>query len=195
MSAARTAEAPKAEEAPRDPTRELGELHRQVQQRIALLLYGRSHDGIYAPLTQRFHRVQRGVLDNGTVSRTPAAQRAALEADLRELLDAPEDVLRRMVFHKATSARCQPPGAAETLRNIAAAETERQQREAMRPKLSPAELVQHFASRGITIEAGADGNLHVRPANLLSDADRRVLAEQKPSVLAVVSAAAETTVI
>ena len=61
---------------------------------------------------------------------------------------------------------------------------------ATRPRMTPVELVQQFATRGITVAAGLDGNLHVTPAGQLTPGDREVLATYKPAILAVLAAPA-----
>ncbi len=166
--------APQVAEVPKD----VGTLHRLVQKRVAWVVYSLNNDNFYAPLRERFEKARQG-----TLSRNPAQDLAALEADLKELLDAPEDVLRRMAFQGATSARCIPPVTEAMLRTQAVADQQRRYNESLHPRVSPAELVEQFASRGIVIEAGADGNLHVKPADRLTDADRRVLVANKPGII------------
>ena len=58
---------------------------------------------------------------------------------------------------------------------------------ATRPRVTPAELVQSFAARGVTIAAGPEGDLHVSPADMLTAGDREVLTACKPGILAALA--------
>ncbi len=64
---------------------------------------------------------------------------------------------------------------------------------ATRPRITPAELVQQFAARGITMAAGLDERLHVTPADQLTPADLEVLTTHKPAILAALAAPAAVT--
>lgn len=172
MSAAVTAEAA--------PAMTLDELHKAVQRRIAAAT-GRQHGTDYQPLAVHLANAKRGA---------SGISLAALDADLQELLTAPDDVLRRMVQHEATSARCVNPATERMLAGYRATAMQQRMQAATRPRVTPAELVQQFTARGVTITAGVDGNLHVTPADMLTPADREVLTACKPGILAALAAPA-----
>ena len=152
----------------------LSDLHQQAQRRLGLAIYHQHMDSAYHPLAQRFRAEQHG----------PGA--ALLEADLRELLACPEEALLRMVRMEADSLRCAPPSFIAHQRVVAVSEEHRRTQEGMRPRVSPGELVGQFAARGVSIRAvGAD--LHVTPADGLSEADRDVLRTYKAGIVAALA--------
>lgn len=172
------------------PAMTLDDLHKAVQRRIGWDLNHNHSDDGYHPLVARLHAARNGMTPWGAQSLQPQADLAAFEADLRELLDVPVDVLRRMVMQRAVSARCMPPEAEAMLRQVAAS-TMRQEMQAMsRPRMSPAELVQSLAARGVTLSAGEGGTLRAVPADLLTAADLEVLRTYKPAILDVLAAPA-----
>jgi hypothetical protein len=65
--------------------------------------------------------------------------------------------------------------------------------DSLRPRMTPAELVQRFEARGIAVVAGLDGRLHVAPADQLTPADLEVLTTYKPAILAALAAPAAVT--
>jgi len=158
----------------------LDELHKAVQRCIATAT-GRSWGTDYRPLADRLDAVKRGA---------PGNNAAALEADLHGLLEASADVLRRMVQQQATSARCHSPHAEATLRQVAASSMQQQLAAASRPRMSPVELVQSLAARGVTLSAGEGGTLRAVPADLLAAADLDVLRAYKSAILDVLAAPA-----
>lgn len=166
-----------AEAAPAAPPMTLDELHKAVQRRIAAAM-GRQHGTDYQPLAVRLTNAKRGA---------PGISLAALDVDLQELLTAPDDVLRRMVQQEAASARCVNPATERMLAGYRATAMQQQMQNATRPRVTPAELVQRLAARGVTITAGVDGNLHVSPADMLTPADREVLTACKPGILAALA--------
>ncbi len=159
----------------------LADLHMQAQRRVTWAAY-QHHAQPYSPLQHRFDQV----MQYGTLG-----ARAALAADLTELLTAPDEVLKRMVYQQATNARCMSPATQQALALAGQIEVTRQAAELTRPKITPAEMVMTFASRGITITGGPDGNLHITPANRLSEADRQLLLGHKAGILEALTAAAE----
>jgi len=169
-----------AEAALAAPPTTLDELHKAVQRRIAAAT-GRQHGTDYQPLAVRLANAKRGA---------PDISLAALDADLQELLAASDDVLRRMVQHEATSARCVNPATERMLAAYRTTTMQQQNAALTRPRVTPAELVQQFAARGVTVAAGVDGNLHVTPADMLTPADREVLTACKPGILAALAAPA-----
>lgn len=56
--------------------------------------------------------------------------------------------------------------------------------------MTPAELVQQFAARGITVAIGPDERLRVTPADQLTPADLGLLTSHKQAILAVLAAPA-----
>lgn len=162
---------------------DLDGLHRAVQRRIGAELFLHVSDLAYRPLEARLRAVQAGLS-----SFDPAADRAAMESDLRELLTVPTETLRRMVQNEALNAKCVPKAFAQSQALMQVAEHHRNLQEISRPKLSPADLIGHFATRGVMIRA-KNGNLHVSPAAALSEADRALLLANKPAILEALSAA------
>lgn len=68
-----------------------------------------------------------------------------------------------------------------------AADAHRAMQAGPRPRVTPAELVQSFAARGVTITTGPKGTLRVSPAEMLTPADLEVLMACKPGILAVLA--------
>jgi hypothetical protein len=62
----------------------------------------------------------------------------------------------------------------------------------MRPRIQPAEFIARLSARGISLTATPAGDLVARPASLLTDADRTVLRDIKPGIVAALAGDAET---
>ena len=173
---------PPKDQPPPDP---LDELLRKAMQRIMVVGFGSYLTTDYAPLSDRYHYLKNGRSLFGDTL-------AQLKDDCMEILAMPDSRVRIMAMNRANNpsgnsvsmqlaareaAQVQANRAAEMAQNMSAIG---------RPRVSPAELVQQFAARGVVIQAKG-GDLHVTPADALTDADRAVLAENKASILAALN--------
>lgn len=164
------------------PLMSLADLHAKVQRRVGYAAFGHAGQH-YGPIAARF----------GQVANQPGSVAwKALHADLTELLTTDEANLKRMAFQGASNARCMAPSALAMLAHQHAVDTNNRATEFMRPRVTPADLVQQFASRGITITAGADNNLLITPAGRLSDSERDLLRSHKAAILEAMASAGET---
>ena len=164
------------------------ELFRLVRKRISWDLNYSNDDRltVYHPLIERQHRLAMGV-DMRNIPRVTRESLQALhdefEVDLRAMLATDVESLRRMVMHGATRvggiSACDERAAA--IQGMAAMTNARNL-----PRVQPSEVVQRFAARGVIVQA-LDGNLHVTPADVLTEADLGVLREHKAALLAVLA--------
>ena len=144
-------------------------LHKQVQQRLGSVLFDQPSIH-YEPLRARYQACVGNVRPFGPAS----ARRFA--GGLGGVAGGAGRCPEAYAWQQSTSARCIGPD------NGRAAVEALAQQNALRPRVSPGELIQNFAARGIMIR-DVDGALHVQPADRLTEADRAVLLENKPGIL------------
>ena len=165
------------------PAGDLDALCKAVRKRAAWDVYCQHDDRehIFRAVGDRLHRTRNGQTMAGAIVRTEAdliRLHEEFEADLRGLLALPVDRFVQCVQAGATN----PNGfnayhAVDALRQIRL-----QQTSPALPRVQPRELLARLASAGVLVQA-FDGNLHVQPAELLSEADRAALTVNKAAIL------------
>lgn len=147
-------------------------LHEKAQARL-LSAHPETCAITYPALRQRYDVVR---------ARRQSREMQELAADLEAIIAAPTEACRAMWFRGAERIGGNNP----LTERIMAEQAALVQQNAMRPQEHPVELVRRLASRGVMVQA-ADGDLHVSPAEMLSDADREVLVNNKAAILAALA--------
>lgn len=172
------------------PAGDLDGLRRAVCRRAGQEVLFQNNDAphMFPAVDQRLQQALNGRTETGQAITNNASMIRLfedLEADLRGLLALPADEFRRCVLARATN-----PRGFNANHGIQAEQQARIQAMAPpMPRIQPRELLARLASAGVIVQA-LDGNLHVQPAELLSEADRSALAANKAALLEALSAPA-----
>lgn len=180
MSAAVSEAVPGAE----IPAGDLDGLCRAVWKRVGreVQLHGQEAPWVWPILEERRRKVLQGqTMIGGTVFTRGQHEAliAAFETDMRGLLACTAERFAYCVRANATS----PAGRSHDFE----LQRHRQEQELHSatvglPRVQPRELLARLANAGVIVQA-IDGNLHVQPAELLSEADRGALTASKAAIL------------
>ncbi len=165
------------------PAGDLDGLCRAVWRRVGreVQMHGQEQPWVWPILEERKRKVLLGQTMVGGYVSTRAQHEALMaqfETDVRGLLALPAERFAYCVRANATS----PAGFSHDFELQRQREDQALHQAPALPRVQPRELLARLAGAGVIVQA-IDGNLHVQPAELLSEADRAALTGNKAAIL------------
>ncbi len=172
------------------PAGDLDGLCRAVWRRVGreVQMHGQEQSWVWPILEERKRKALLGQTMVGGCVFTRAQHEiliAQFETDVRGLLALPAERFAYCVRANATS----PAGFSHNFEIQRHREEQALHSAPALPRVQPRELLARLAGAGVIVQA-IDGNLHVQPAELLSEADRAALLANKPDIIAALAAPA-----